>query len=43
LVVRGACNLAAGKAAIAAADIQQENQAVKRQKLHDGGVRQVGE
>jgi targeting protein for Xklp2 len=43
LVVRGACDLVAGKAATAAADIQQENQAVKRQKLDGGGVRQVGE
>jgi hypothetical protein len=40
LVVRDARDLATGKAAT---DIAQENQAVKRQKLDDGGVRQVWE
>jgi hypothetical protein len=40
-VLRGARDAVAGKAAAAANDIAQENQAVKKQKLDDGRTRQV--
>ena len=39
----GGHDLGVGKAATAAAEIVQENQAVKRQKLDDGRIRQVRE
>ncbi|RLN34633.1 protein TPX2 isoform X1 [Panicum miliaceum] len=40
-VVKGGHDLGIGKAATSAAEIVQENQAVKRQKLDDGRVRQI--
>lgn len=40
-VIKGARDAVAGKAAAAANDIRQENQAVKRQKLDDGSTRQI--
>ncbi|KAG2645569.1 hypothetical protein PVAP13_2KG431700 [Panicum virgatum] len=40
-VVKGGYDLGIGKAATAATEIVQENQAVKRQKLDDGRVRQI--
>ncbi|EMS46329.1 hypothetical protein TRIUR3_13340 [Triticum urartu] len=39
--IKGARDAVAGKAAAAANDIRQENQAVKRQKLDDGSTRQI--
>jgi hypothetical protein len=41
LVLRGARDAVAGKAAAVANDIAQEHQAVKKQKLDDGRTRQV--
>jgi len=43
LAVRGGYDLGIGKAATAATEIVQENQAVKRQKLDEGRIRQVRE
>ncbi|VAH45504.1 unnamed protein product [Triticum turgidum subsp. durum] len=40
-VIKGTRDAVAGKAAAAANDIRQENQAVKRQKLDDGSTRQI--
>ncbi|KAM3365855.1 hypothetical protein ACQJBY_015462 [Aegilops geniculata] len=40
-VIKGARDAVAGKAAAAANDIRQENQAVKKQKLDDGSTRQI--
>ncbi|KAL6657984.1 hypothetical protein ACP70R_005764 [Stipagrostis hirtigluma subsp. patula] len=40
-VIKGARDLGAGKAATAATEVAQENQAVKRQKLDDGRTRQI--
>ncbi|PAN14095.1 hypothetical protein PAHAL_2G383800 [Panicum hallii] len=40
-MVKGGHDLGIGKAATSAAEIVQENQAVKRQKLDDGRVRQI--
>ncbi|XP_062190749.1 protein TPX2-like isoform X2 [Phragmites australis] len=40
-VIKGARDLGAGKAATAATEIAQDNQAVKRQKLDDGRTRQI--
>jgi targeting protein for Xklp2 len=43
LSFRGGHDSRAGKAATSVAEIVQENQAVKRQKLDDGNARQVRE